>query len=127
MKLMLDTHTLLWFYSGDEKLSTNVKNIILDKTNQCYVSIASLWEITIKINLGKLIIEDSITDLFEFLARNNFEIVEITLADLLELNKLPKYHKDPFDRLIISQTISRRLEICSFDEEFELYSIKIIK
>lgn len=70
MNVLLDTHALLWFYSGDAQLSLTSQALIKDTSNNCYVSIASIWEVTIKYNIGKLELETPLTDLFEFIKRN---------------------------------------------------------
>ena len=123
MRLLLDTHTLLWFYGGDEALPVNLKESIRNPTSECYVSIASLWEITIKINLGKLKIGTPITDLYSFLERNQFWIIPIELKHLLYLQQLPYLHKDPFDRLIIAQALSENLAVATKDQFFSQYGL----
>ncbi len=123
MRLLLDTHTLLWFYGGDESLPADLKEIIGDPANDCYISIASLWEITIKISLGKLEISTPITELFSFLERNQFWVVPIEFDHLLHLQKLPHHHKDPFDRLIIAQALSENLPIATKDQFFGHYGL----
>ena len=85
MQLMLDTHTLLWFYGGDESLPPDIRELIRDPTNTCYVSVASLWEISIKISSGKLIIGTPMTELFDFLERNQFWMMPIEFSHLLQL------------------------------------------
>lgn len=126
MRLLLDTHTLLWFYGGDEALPTNLKDFIRNPTNDCYVSIASLWEITIKIGLGKLSIGAPITELFSFMERNQFWVLPIELHHLLQLQQLPNHHKDPFDRLIIAQAKAENLPIATKDQFFSYYGLTIL-
>jgi PIN domain nuclease of toxin-antitoxin system len=94
MNLLLDTHTLLWFYSGDAQLSQKLKIAIMNPSVNCYISIASLWEITIKNNIGKLELKDSLDALFQFISRNNIVILSIELEHLLQINALPFHHKD---------------------------------
>lgn len=124
--MLLDTHTLLWFYSGDGQLSVRVKNEILNLSNVCFISIASLWEITIKVNLGKLQLESPLPDLFNFIDRNEIDILPIELSHLLQLNNLPDYHKDPFDRIIIAQSIADHIPLASKDRFFEKYGVNLI-
>ena len=87
---------------ADIKLSKKAKDLILDKANVCFISIVSLWEIAIKVNLNKLKIGMDFRDLPEYLINNNFEILDLKFSHLSLLSHLGKYHKDPFDRLIIA-------------------------
>jgi len=104
MEYILDTHILLWIVDDNPKLSKNVKSIYLNPSNDMYISLASIWELVIKISLQKLIIEDSITNFIKTHIRgNNITILDITLHHIIGLENLPYYHRDPFDRLIISQ------------------------
>ena len=124
MAALLDTHTFLWFVSGEKQLPEKIKNKILDINEPCYISIASLWEITIKIQIGKLKIDISIEDLFKYADRNQIEIVQITAEHLLVLASLPQHHNDPFDRLIVSQAISENMTLYSRDKGLKKYKIK---
>jgi PIN domain nuclease of toxin-antitoxin system len=125
MRLSLDTHTLLWFYGGDESLPESLGEFICNPANECYISIASLWEITIKVGLGKLEIDSPITELFSFLERNQFWILPIEFENLLFLQQLPHYHRDPFDRLIIAQALIENLPIATKDQLFSQYGLTI--
>jgi PIN domain nuclease of toxin-antitoxin system len=124
MAALLDTHTFLWFVSGDKQLPEKIKTKILNINESCYISIASLWEITIKIQIGKLKIDISIEDLFKYADRNQIEIVQITAEHLLVLASLPQHHNDPFDRLIVSQAISENMTLYSKDKGLKKYKIK---
>lgn len=124
MALLLDTHAFLWFVSGDRKLPASVRDKIKDINQPCFLSAASLWEITIKKQLGKLVLNISLEELFEFIERNQIEIIQITLDHLVTLLKLPNHHSDPFDRLIISQAISENLILLSRDKEITKYIVK---
>jgi PIN domain nuclease of toxin-antitoxin system len=126
MPYLLDTHTFLWFVSGDKKLPKEIKELIKNVNEPCFISIASFWEITIKVQLGKLKLGLSIKELFEFTSRNKIEIIEINSEHLIELLNLPFIHRDPFDRLIISQGISEDLILISKDSELNKYGIKLI-
>jgi PIN domain nuclease of toxin-antitoxin system len=106
MRLLLDTHALLWFYGGDESLPVDLRQTISNSDTICYVSVASLWGITIKIGLGKLEIGTSLTEFFDFLERNQFWVLPVELGHLLQLQQLPTHHRDPFDRLIIAQALA---------------------
>jgi PIN domain nuclease of toxin-antitoxin system len=124
MAYLLDTHTFLWLVAGDEQLPVNVKAKITDIKVKCFLSVASLWEITIKHQLGKLKLDISLEELFQYANRNKIEILQISNEHLLSLSNLPRHHSDPFDRLIISQAIVEKLIILSRDYEFKNYKIK---
>lgn len=105
MNYLLDTHTFLWFLEGNERLLNKAKSIIENSKNTSFISIASVWEIAIKMSLGKLKLDVSLEDLKSEILKNNFEILSLDFEHILELNKLEEIHKDPFDRIIISQAI----------------------
>jgi PIN domain nuclease of toxin-antitoxin system len=124
MAFLLDTHTFLWFVSGDKQLPVSVREKIKDINQSCFLSAASLWEITIKEQLGKLSLGISLQELFDYADRNQIEIIPITYDHLLTLAKLPDHHRDPFDRLIISQAISENLVLLTRDKELKKYKVK---
>ncbi len=125
MEYILDTHILLWIVDDNPKLSKNVKSIYLNPSNDMYISLASIWELVIKISLQKLIIDDSITNFITtHIKGNNITILDITLKHIIGLENLPYYHRDPFDRLIISQSILEKIPIIGNDKSFDKYPIK---
>jgi len=126
MAYLLDTHAFLWFVSGDKQLPESARNIIEDIHQSCFLSAASLWEITIKHQNKKLDLGLSLEDLFDFADRNQIEIIPINYEHLLLLSKLPGHHNDPFDRLIISQAISEELIIITRDKLFKKYKAQLI-
>jgi PIN domain nuclease of toxin-antitoxin system len=126
MAFLLDTHTFLWFVAGDEQLPVSVKEKIIDVRESCFLSVASLWEITIKFQIGKLKLNISLEDLFNYIDRNQIEIIPINFEHLLTLSELPKHHSDPFDRLLISQAIAENLILISRDKQLKKYKIKQI-
>ncbi len=124
---LVDTHALLWFLSGDDSISENAKSILLDPTNRCYVSIASLWEIAIKIKLGKLSIDTDFQQLAELLYQNDIEIIQITFEHIGGLMDLEDVHRDPFDRIIISKAIVEDIPVITKDQNFPKYKkLKVI-
>ena len=123
MRFLLDTHTLLWFFEGNDLLPEQLKAFIRNPANACYVSIASLWAITIKISLGKLEVNVPMMEFFSFLERNQFWILAIELEHLLQLQQLPVYQKDPFDRLIIAQAMAENLPVATKDQFFSQYGL----
>lgn len=126
MQYLLDTHTLLWFLEDDPQLPEKVKKEIADIDNKCYVSIASLWEIAIKIRLGKLSIKFNFEKFAAYLSDNEIELLPISLEHLLQLLNLDLHHRDPFDRLIIAQAITDNLTILSRDEHFKSYMERVM-
>ena len=124
MKYLLDTHTLLWFLAGDKKLSHRARQLIDDPSNEKFLSIASLWEIAIKVGLGKLDLDKPFEQMFpERLDFNRIQILDITVDSLIKLTTLPFHHRDPFDRLIIAQGLVEGLPIISVDMIFDAYGI----
>jgi PIN domain nuclease of toxin-antitoxin system len=124
MAFILDTHAFLWFVSGDKQLPITVKDKIIDINQPCFISIASFWEITIKNQIGKLELNISLEELFEYANRNQIEVVQITYDHLFTLSTLPQHHSDPFDRIIISQAIAEKMTLISKDKEFKKYKVK---
>ena len=127
MRILLDSHSFLWFITGDDRLSNRAKNLITDLSNPVLISVASLWEISIKTALGKLELSRPFEEFIpEQLASNEIDPFPIELAHLAKLIDLPLHHRDPFDRLIIAQAMVEGLPIISRDAEFQSYSIEII-
>lgn len=126
MNYLIDTHTFLWAISEDDQLSDTAKDLIEQVENTIYLSIASLWEMSIKISINKLELEEA----FETLVPRelyNFNIqLMIDIEHLVTLSSLPLHHRDPFDRLIISQSLIEKLPIISRDEKFYHYDINQI-
>ena len=123
MKILLDTHILLWFLTGDEKLLTKERQVIEDKVNTVWVSIASLWEIAIKYDLGKLQLKYGVIGLLNQVEKNGIKILPIEPAHILKLSGLQQIHRDPFDRIIIAQSLQEDLVIISHDEFIAQYPV----
>jgi PIN domain nuclease of toxin-antitoxin system len=127
VNILLDTHAMLWFLEGDhQRLSEKSKNAIEAKVNSKFVSIASLWEISIKINIGKLKLQNDLDGLQRLINSNGFKILSIQLTHLKTNLKLELRHRDPFDRLIISQAATEDFHVVTKDPNFSLYPIKTI-
>ncbi|WP_162340105.1 type II toxin-antitoxin system VapC family toxin [Cyclobacterium salsum] len=107
MKYLIDTHILLWYMVGDNRITQDTQTKIENIDNTVFLSNASLWEIAIKLNIGKLKLKGSLTDLEEYLNQKGFIILEFNFEDLETLQTLPFHHQDPFDRMIISQAKSK--------------------
>jgi PIN domain nuclease of toxin-antitoxin system len=125
MRYILDTHALLWFING-EGLPENIALEITEPNNNIYLSIASIWEIAIKYSLGKLTMQIAFNDIREFLVTNNVTLLPIEFPHIQELIELPFNHNDPFDRIIIAQSIYEKLDIITKDGKFKDYPVKII-
>ena len=127
MKLLLDTHTFLWFIEGNFNLSNTARSLIEDEGNQRFLSIASLWEMAIKVSLNKLTLETAFTSLVRKQVYGNaIEVLEICPEHLDVLVKMPFHHKDPFDRLIIAQSVAESIAVISKDSEFEKYPVTLL-
>jgi PIN domain nuclease of toxin-antitoxin system len=127
VNIVLDTHALLWFLEGDfDRLSEKARTHTEETSDIKFVSIASLWEIAIKMNLGKLKLRNDLDGLQGLLHSNGFVPLEIKLAHLKVNLNLELHHRDPFDRLIISQAIAENLQVVTKDPNFSLYPIQTI-
>ncbi len=102
-KNLLDTQTFIWFLNGDKELSKVARELITKELVSNFVSIASIWEIAIKTSINKLELKTPLYQLAGKLEENGFEILPVTFADTLTVSALPFHHRDPFDRIIISQ------------------------
>jgi PIN domain nuclease of toxin-antitoxin system len=119
-RYLLDTHILLWWLSDDHKLGKARRDLIIKSTNHIIVSTVSIWEIVIKQSLNKLKAPDNLK---EVLSENEFEILAIVPDHVLYLKNLPAIHNDPFDRLLISQSIYEDLTFVTADEIIPKYKI----
>ena len=127
MKILLDTHTFLWFISGNPQLSNYAQQLIEDVSNKRFLSVVSLWEMSIKSSIGKLRIDMPFTQIFtEHVVNNAIQLLHISPEHLDYVRTLPFYHKDPFDRLIIAQGQSENISILSKDEVFKEYEVECI-
>ena len=121
-RLLLDTHTFIWFAFDSPQLSALAKAAIADGQNETLVSIGSIWDATIKASLGKLTIGPDVLSFFdEELRRTNTGLLQIESAHLRMLMSLPLHHRDPFDRLLISQAITEGVQLVSADSNFDSY------
>lgn len=123
MKLLLDTHTILWWLSNDPSLSAEARNIIAQKYNTAYVSAASAWEIAIKKSLGKL---DAPDDFEQTVILNGFKPLSINFSHSQLAGELPRHHDDPFDRMLIAQSKLEQLTLISNDKKLRHYDVTLI-
>ena len=126
MKILLDTHTFLWWDAAPEKLSANVIEALSNPENNIFLSVVSAWEVQIKKQLGKLSLSIPIHEMIESQEQiNGLVVLPVELKHILALDNLPNHHKDPFDRLLIAQAKSEQLTIASADPVFLQYDVKI--
>ena len=125
MRLLLDTHTFLWWVAANPRLSRKARAAIASARNECLISVASAWEMAIKVSLGKLRIDAPLHRFLpEQLAANGFQVLAIDLSHTARVAQLPFHHRDPFDRLLVAQAIEERLTLVSADPVFSRYGIK---
>ncbi len=125
MKLLLDTHSFLWFISGSANLSSTARSLIENASNRPFLSVASLWEMAIKLSIGKL----SLAQPFEVLIPqqmrlNGIELLDIRMEHVFAVAKLPFHHREPFDRLLIAQARVEDMPIVGSDTAFGAYAIR---
>jgi PIN domain nuclease of toxin-antitoxin system len=123
MKLLLDTHALIWWLADDQRLGARARSLIADPANPVLVSVVSLWEIVIKVKLGKL--EADIGAVERALVRNNFLRLAITPAHLAALIPLPQHHRDPFDHLLMAQATVEDALMVSDNENIARYPVRL--
>ena len=127
MRALLDTHTLLWCFNADPSLSSRARRLIEDGSNEILVSAASAWEIATKVRLGKLPTGEQLVGDFEyFLNQLGFDGLPILLSHAIRAGALAGDHRDPFDRMLISQAQAENLPIVSNDRIFDLYRVRRI-
>ena len=120
MKLLLDTHVLLWWLDNPKQISPKARDAISDENNLVFVSAAVVWEIVIKKALDKLEAPDNLS---EVVAENRFEPLAITIEHALAVEKLPSYHRDPFDRMQIAQAMVEGMTIVTRDTDIAKYVV----
>jgi PIN domain nuclease of toxin-antitoxin system len=127
MKILIDTHCWLWWIAAPDKLSDKARNQIEDRSNTIFFSAASSWEIAIKYSIGKLKLPEH-PELFvpKRLARDKISSMPIEHIHALHVTDLPYHHRDPFDRLIISQSQIERIPVMTVDPQFEPYDLDLI-
>jgi PIN domain nuclease of toxin-antitoxin system len=125
MRLLLDTHTFIWFVTDSPRLSTTAKAFIEDEYNEKLLSIASIWEMAIKHSVGKLSFELPFMVFVEQqMLQNSMSLLNIQLSHLNVIANLPLHHRDPFDRLIIAQAMAEQISVVGTDAVFDSYSIQ---
>lgn len=124
MKLLLDSHAFAWMHDEPKKLSTPATSAIKDPANQVFLSVASVWELQIKIKLGKFSLSDKLENVIaQQRQTNNLLLLSVQLSHALHLENLPLHHKDPFDRMLVAQTVVENLRIITADRQFSVYGV----
>lgn len=127
MKLLLDTHALLWTINRERQLPAALVDLIEDAQNDVYVSMASIWEATIKIGLGKLRVPGQTIDyLIGHIEAHNLTVLAVTLAHMRALQRLPQIHRDPFDRMLVAQAQANSLTLLTIDADIALYDVSTL-
>lgn len=127
MKLLWDTHTFIWWDSEPAKLSPKALALCQDRQNVVLLSVVSVWEIQIKLQLGKLRLALPLREIVESQRQtNDIEILPITLEHVLSLESLPAHHKDPFDRLLVAQAIVEEAVLVSADPNIAKYAVQVV-
>lgn len=127
MRFLLDTHALLWLLEDDRRLGRSTRDAITDPTNNVFVSIVSLWELAVKIRVGKLRIMD-IEDVFRALLVNRLNLLALDVSHIAQMLRLPKFadHRDPFDVQLIAQAIVENLTFVSGDRHASRYGVELL-
>jgi PIN domain nuclease of toxin-antitoxin system len=127
VRLLLDTNALLWDLAGSDRIQPAVVALIVDPTNEVFVSAASAWEIAVKFALGKLSVSEHPRDwLPRHLAANRFVPLSITIQHALAVADLPRHHRDPFDRILVAQAKLEQLALVTGDEKLAAYGVELV-
>jgi PIN domain nuclease of toxin-antitoxin system len=125
MTVLMDTHSFIWFVDGNSQLSARARTLIEDPANDKFLSMASIWEMAVKISLGKLSIAQPFEQFIPHqLQINGFEMLEIKFDHIVRVSNLPFHHRDPVDRLLIAQCLVERIPVISVDSVFDAYSVQ---
>ena len=127
MKIVLDTHIFLWLITDNDRLSDKSKQAFINSDNELFFSIASYWEICIKISIGKLKLSKNWDKIIkDELMVNSVKLLPISTEHCFQITQLPFHHRDPFDRIIISQAIIEQMHIMTIDSYFSQYEVNIV-
>lgn len=127
MRYLLDTCTWIFLLNNDTRINEQQKQIVRDSQNNIYISVVSAWEMTIKVQKGKLELPKLIEKLvFEACIKDNFKILNLDVFSVLNTKNLPNHYKDPFDRILISQAIDNDLTVITNDKKFLNYDVKVL-
>ena len=124
MRILLDTHIFIWMATEPERLSPHITASIIDHQNSLFLSLASIWEIQIKVALGKLDLKSDLATIVDIQTeQNSIQLLSIDLKHIYALSNLPAHHRDPFDRLLIAQSQVEGMTLATVDSAFDRYEI----
>ncbi len=126
MKLLLDTHILLWFQAGDPALPKAAEQAIRSEANEAYVSMVSFWEIGLKHSIGKLPLRMTLDAFFNTITEASFQILALEQPHIVAASALPLHHRDPFDRMLIGQAKHEGMQLITVDAQFQAYDVPLI-
>jgi PIN domain nuclease of toxin-antitoxin system len=121
--ILLDTHAFIWLSEDDPTLPVSIREMI-EATDNVFVSIASFWEIAIKLSIGKISLKTDFNDVEVRFNSTKFRLLPISIKDTIQLRQLPLHHKDPFDRILIAQAIDRSMPLVSRDSALDTYPVQ---
>ena len=124
MKFLLDTHALLWWLADDDQLGSRAREVVADPANDILVSMVSLWEIVVKVRVGKL--QADIGEIIDAVQREGFTVLNVGMAHLVTLAGLPMHHRDPFDHLLIAQAMTEDATFVSEDRNAARYPVRMV-
>jgi PIN domain nuclease of toxin-antitoxin system len=124
VKFLLDTHALLWWLADDDQLGSAAREVVADPANDILISMVSLWEIVVKVRIGKL--QADIEEIIEAVQREGFTVLDVSMAHLVALAGLPMHHRDPFDHLLIAQAMTEDATFISEDRNAARYPVRIV-
>lgn len=125
MRLLLDTHTVIWHREGSEQLSPAARAMIAESGNQAFISIATLWEMAIKRSLGKLTTARTPLEILEIYKKGGAGLLPILPEHVMAVERLPWHHRDPFDRMLIAQAQTAGLTLITKDTVFQNYDVPL--
>jgi len=127
MRLLLDTHAFLWWVDDAPQLSSKARSAVMSEGSECFLSIASCWELAIKAGNGKLRLRESVERFIpEQLAMNGFRLLPIDFRHVARVEALPSHHRDPFDRLLVVQALTEKLTVVTADPIFASYGVETL-
>ena len=126
MRYLLDTHVVLWVATNASMLSTKARDVLSDRDNEFFISIASAWEVAIKLGTNKLQLTGGLPEFYRIVSENGLIILPIERKYIEQIPDLPDYHKDPFDRMIIATAIAEDMTLITVDENIHMYKVPLL-
>jgi PIN domain nuclease of toxin-antitoxin system len=125
MRVLIDTHVFIWWTGDIKKLSSRVHDLLIDPNTEVVLSVVSIWEMQIKSSLGKIQFKMPLPELVnDEISRNKIELLPLSLSHIYALSALAQHHRDPFDRILIAQSMEADLQIISIDQKFDAYGVQ---